>query len=154
MIANLLEKDIKTTIFMIKELKEVVGKVKEIMHQQNTDINKELENLKGNQNLLFQSWEIQLKWNITRGIQRHISAGVANLRIRQCQWWIRGIQRKKIEERQRLWNMRNIIQQVKVHTMGSLWRRKEKGAGRLSEEIMGENSNLMKDTKLNKLQAG
>ena len=40
---------------MIKELKEVVGKVKEIMYQQNTDINKELENLKGNQNLLFQS---------------------------------------------------------------------------------------------------
>ena len=55
MIANLLEKDIKTTIFMIKELKEVVGKVKEIMYQQNTGINKELENLKGNQNLLFQS---------------------------------------------------------------------------------------------------
>ena len=40
---------------MIKELKEVVENVKEIMYQQNTDINKELENLKGNQNLLFQS---------------------------------------------------------------------------------------------------
>ena len=55
MIADLLEKDIKTTVFMIKELKEVVENVKEIMYQQNTDINKELENLKGNQNLLFQS---------------------------------------------------------------------------------------------------
>jgi hypothetical protein len=54
-IADLLEKDIKTTVFMIKELKEVVENVKEIMYQQNTDINKELENLKGNQNLFCQS---------------------------------------------------------------------------------------------------
>ena len=54
-IADLLEKDIKTTVFMIKELKEVVENVKEIMYQQNTVINKELENLKGNQNLFCQS---------------------------------------------------------------------------------------------------
>ena len=54
-IADLLEKDIKTAVFMIKELKEVVENVKEIMYQQNTDINKELENLKGNQNLFCQS---------------------------------------------------------------------------------------------------
>lgn len=55
MIADPLEKEIKTTVFMIKQLKEVVGKVKEIMYQQNADINKELENLKGNPDLFFQS---------------------------------------------------------------------------------------------------
>ena len=38
---------------MIKQLKEVTGKVKEIMYQQNADINKELENLKGNPDLFF-----------------------------------------------------------------------------------------------------
>ena len=54
-ITDLLEKEIKTTIFMINQLKEVVGKVKEIMYQQNADINKELENLKGNPDLFFQS---------------------------------------------------------------------------------------------------
>lgn len=40
MIGDPLEKEIKTTVFMIKELKEVVGKVKEIIYQQNADINK------------------------------------------------------------------------------------------------------------------
>ena len=55
MIADSLEKEIKTTVLMIKQLKEVTGKVKEIMYQQNADINKELENLKGNPDLYFQS---------------------------------------------------------------------------------------------------
>lgn len=42
-----------------------------------------------------------------------------------------------------------------MHTMGVFeGEKREKGAGKLSEEIMGENSNLMKDTKVNKLQAG
>ena len=54
-ITDLLEKDIKTIVFMIKQLKEGVGKVKEIMYQQNAGINKELENLKGNPDLFFQS---------------------------------------------------------------------------------------------------
>lgn len=53
MIADPLEKEIKTTVFMIKQLKEGVGKVKEIMYQQNAGINKELENLKGNPDLFF-----------------------------------------------------------------------------------------------------
>lgn len=39
-ITDLLEKDIKTTVFMIKELQEGVVKVKEIIYQQNADINK------------------------------------------------------------------------------------------------------------------
>ena len=39
-IADLLEKDIKTTVFMIKELRGVVEKVKEIMYQQNANVNK------------------------------------------------------------------------------------------------------------------
>ena len=40
MIADPLEKEIKTKVIMIKQLKEVTGKVKEIMYQQNADINK------------------------------------------------------------------------------------------------------------------
>ena len=39
-IVDPLEKNTKTTVFMIKELRGVVEKVKEIMYQQNANVNK------------------------------------------------------------------------------------------------------------------
>ena len=49
--ADLLEKDFKTTVSMLKELKEVMEKVKKMMYEQNVNINKEVKNLKRNQKI-------------------------------------------------------------------------------------------------------
>ena len=46
--ADLLDKDFKTPVLNLKELKEDVEKVKKTMYEQNVNINKEIENLKRN----------------------------------------------------------------------------------------------------------
>ena len=46
--ADLLDKDFKTPVLNLKELKEDVEKAKKTMYEQNGNINKEIENLKRN----------------------------------------------------------------------------------------------------------
>lgn len=57
---------------MLKKLEENVGKVKNIMCEQNGNIDKEIENLKRNQKILelksFKNWNEKF----TRGIQKQI----------------------------------------------------------------------------------
>ena len=57
---------------MLKKLEENVGKVKNIMCEQNRNIDKEIENLKSNQKILelksFKNWNEKF----TRGIQKQI----------------------------------------------------------------------------------
>lgn len=48
--ADLLDKDCKRIVKILKDLKKDVEKVKEIMHEQNENIIKEIRNLKINQN--------------------------------------------------------------------------------------------------------
>ena len=57
---------------MLKKLEENVGKVKNIMCEQNGNIDKEIENLKRNQKILelksFKNWNEKFR----RGIQKQI----------------------------------------------------------------------------------
>lgn len=57
LMAALLDKDLKTTVLtMCKALKEDMGKVKKMIHEQNRSVNEETESLKSNQKEI---WELK-----------------------------------------------------------------------------------------------
>ena len=59
LMVGLLDKDFKTTVLrMLKELMKDVEKVKKMMYEQNRNINKEIENLKQQQNIYWRDSKV------------------------------------------------------------------------------------------------